>query len=149
MARCVRPFSRSSTIWMRWRCASGIFQRSAAFISRTWRLLHLTIRSPRIRKQIATANRIAPPKIRHQITENCAIQSALEAVLDQDLPRGHLLGCDELARHPTVIWVTIRSESTRIAIAVIQEPITRATIRCALLVSRNDTSATIVSETAA
>src|SRR6516162_5162600 len=55
----------------------------------------------------------------------------------------------DCVRHPTVIWVTIRSESTKIAIAVIQEPITRATIRCALLLSENETSAMIMSEIAA
>jgi hypothetical protein len=33
------------------------------------------------------------------------------------------------AGQPTVIWVTSRSESTRIAIAVIHDPMTRATMR--------------------
>ena len=31
---------------MRWRCAAGIFHRSAVFSPRTSALLHLTIRSP-------------------------------------------------------------------------------------------------------
>src|ERR1700757_4064157 len=31
---------------MRWRCAAGIFHRSAVFSRRTSALLHLTIRSP-------------------------------------------------------------------------------------------------------
>jgi hypothetical protein len=31
IAGCVIPLSRNSTIWMRWRCAAGIFHRSAVF----------------------------------------------------------------------------------------------------------------------
>jgi hypothetical protein len=46
MAGCVSPLSRSSTIWMRWRCSGGIFHRSAVFSRRTSALLHLTILSP-------------------------------------------------------------------------------------------------------
>src|SRR3974390_2992947 len=37
------PLSRNNTIWMRWRCAAGIFQRSAVLSRRTSALLHLTI----------------------------------------------------------------------------------------------------------
>src|SRR6185312_7876747 len=46
---CVIPLSRNNTIWMRWRCAAGIFHRSAVFSRRTSALLHLTICFPRIR----------------------------------------------------------------------------------------------------
>src|SRR6516162_8016052 len=46
IAGCAIPLSRNSTIWMRWRCAAGIFHRSAVFSRRTSALLHLTIRSP-------------------------------------------------------------------------------------------------------
>src|SRR6516165_5118417 len=46
IAGCAIPLSRNSTIWMRWRCAAGIFHRSAVFRRRTSALLHLTIRSP-------------------------------------------------------------------------------------------------------
>src|SRR4029077_19586785 len=49
IAGCVIPLSRNSTIWMRWRCAAGIFHRSAVFSRRTSALLHLTICLPRIR----------------------------------------------------------------------------------------------------
>jgi hypothetical protein len=45
-AGCVIPLSRNSTIWMRWRCATGIFHRSAVFSRRTSALLHLTICCP-------------------------------------------------------------------------------------------------------
>src|ERR1700756_5866400 len=43
------PLSRNNTIWMRWRCAAGIFQRNAVFSRRTSALLHLTVCFPRIR----------------------------------------------------------------------------------------------------
>src|SRR5262245_42958213 len=43
IAGCVIPLSRNNTIWMRWRCAAGIFHRSAVFSRRTSALLHLTI----------------------------------------------------------------------------------------------------------
>src|SRR3974390_2903777 len=46
IAGCALPLSRHSTIWMRWRCAAGIFHRTAVFSRRTSALLHLTIRSP-------------------------------------------------------------------------------------------------------
>src|SRR5258708_19417103 len=42
----VIPLSRSNTIWMRSRCAAGIFHRSAVFSSRICFLVHLTIRLP-------------------------------------------------------------------------------------------------------
>src|SRR6516164_905216 len=57
------PLSRNNTIWMRWRCAAGIFQRNAVFSRRTSALLHLTICFPRIRwrKRITPrARKIAP-----------------------------------------------------------------------------------------
>ena len=34
IADCVMPLSRGNTIWTRWRCAAGIFQRNAVFNSR-------------------------------------------------------------------------------------------------------------------
>src|ERR1700732_4807445 len=43
------PLSHNTTIWMRWRCAAGIFQRSAVLSRRTSALLHLAICLPRIR----------------------------------------------------------------------------------------------------
>src|SRR5260370_34346676 len=46
IAGCVIPLSRSNTIWMRSRCAVGIFHRSAVFSSRICFLVHLTIRPP-------------------------------------------------------------------------------------------------------
>src|SRR6516165_11162669 len=46
IAGCVIPLSRNSTIWMRWRCAGGIFHRSAVSSLRTSALLHFTICSP-------------------------------------------------------------------------------------------------------
>ena len=49
IAGCVIPLSRSNTIWMRSRCAAGIFHRRAIFSSRICFLVHLTIRPPRIR----------------------------------------------------------------------------------------------------
>ena len=49
IAGCAMPLSRNGTIWMRWRCASGSFYRSAVFSRRTSALLHLTICFPRIK----------------------------------------------------------------------------------------------------
>src|SRR6516162_3735314 len=49
IAGCVIPLSRNSTIWMRWRCAAGIFHRSAVFSRCTSALLHSAICFPRIR----------------------------------------------------------------------------------------------------
>src|SRR5215469_4986458 len=46
IAGCVIPLSRSSTIWIRSRCAAGIFHRSAVFNCRICFLVHLTIRPP-------------------------------------------------------------------------------------------------------
>src|SRR5882762_1507500 len=46
IAGCVIPLSRSNTIWMRSRCAVGIFHRSAVFSCRICFLVHLTIRPP-------------------------------------------------------------------------------------------------------
>src|SRR4029453_9980488 len=46
IAGCDIPLSRNNTIWMRWRCAAGIFQRRAVLSRRTSALLHLTIWSP-------------------------------------------------------------------------------------------------------
>src|SRR6266478_3530758 len=46
IAGCAIPLSRSNTIWMRSRCAAGIFHRSAVFSSRICFLVHLTIRPP-------------------------------------------------------------------------------------------------------
>src|SRR5215469_11027777 len=46
IAGWVIPFSRSNTIWMRSRCAAGIFHRRAVFSCRICFLVHLTIRPP-------------------------------------------------------------------------------------------------------
>src|SRR5215831_18145415 len=46
IAGCVIPLSRHRTIWMRSRCAGGIFQRRAVFSRRTWALVHLIICPP-------------------------------------------------------------------------------------------------------
>src|ERR1700720_1535876 len=46
IAGCVIPLSRSNTIWMRSRCAAGIFHRSTVFSCRICFLVHLTIRPP-------------------------------------------------------------------------------------------------------
>src|SRR5215470_1308394 len=74
------PLSRNNTIWMRWRCAAGIFQRNAVFSRRTSALLHLTICFPRIRwrKRITPRARKIAPDYRPRIP----IQAVMEAVLD-------------------------------------------------------------------
>src|SRR6516162_10913529 len=74
------PLSRNNTIWMRWRCAAGIFQRNAVFSRRTSALLHLTICFPRIRwrKRITPRARKIAPDYRPRIP----IQAVMEAVLE-------------------------------------------------------------------
>src|SRR6476660_5388109 len=82
IAGCVIPPSRSSTIWMRSRCVDGSFHRSAVLSRRTSALLHLTIRSSRIRwlqritPQIPKTTPPASPVI------NTPIHAVLEPVLD-------------------------------------------------------------------
>src|SRR5262245_40660346 len=67
IAGCVIPLSRNSTIWMRCRCAAGIFQRSAVLSRRTSALLHLPICFPRIRwHQRITPRRGKQPTITGQ-----------------------------------------------------------------------------------
>src|SRR5262245_9463362 len=46
IAGCVIPLSRNNTIWMRWRCAAGIFHRIAVFSRRTSAYRHLPISYP-------------------------------------------------------------------------------------------------------
>src|SRR5262245_47395416 len=58
IAGCTIPLSRNSTIWMRWRCAAGIFHRSAVLSRRTSALLHLTICLPRIRWRKRITHRV-------------------------------------------------------------------------------------------
>src|SRR6516225_879561 len=86
IAGCVIPLSRNSTIWMRWRCAAGIFHRSAVFSRRTSALLHLAICFPRIRwcKRITpwqrkTASQPAAALNLRQIS----IQTVMEVVLGE------------------------------------------------------------------
>ena len=84
IAGCVIPLSRNSTIWMRWRCAAGIFHRSAVFSRRTSALLHLTICLPRIRwrKRITPRPRktIRQGSLRRLPTKKLSIQAVLEVV---------------------------------------------------------------------
>jgi hypothetical protein len=74
IAGCVIPRSRSNTIWMRWRCASGIpvqrrFQLSNPALATFDHLFP--------RNQTVTGNHIMPTRIRHQITGKPSIQSSL------------------------------------------------------------------------
>src|SRR6516165_1418317 len=84
IAGCVIPFSRSNTIWMRWRCWGCPFQRSAVFKRRISFLVHLTTCSSES-DQMVSAN--------HPPTHQCnsyphsvfryhkhSIQSAMETV---------------------------------------------------------------------
>src|SRR6476660_611982 len=85
IAGCVIPPSRSSTIWMRSRCVDGSFHRSAVLSRRTSALLHLTIRSSRIR----WLQRITPhiPKTTPPASPviNTPIHAVLEPVLDSEV----------------------------------------------------------------
>src|SRR5215468_3876218 len=78
IAGCVIPLSRSNTIWMRSRCAAGIFQRSAVFSCRICRLVHLTIRSP---ESDGHSESYCEIEGEAEMTANPSIQSAMEPVL--------------------------------------------------------------------
>src|SRR6266481_601037 len=80
IAGCAIPLSRSNTIWIRCRCASGIFQCNAVFNCRIWRFVYLTICIPESDGHRESYNF---PRGRHQITTNSPIQSALEVVSAQ------------------------------------------------------------------
>src|SRR5215831_17766985 len=79
IAGCVIPLSRSNTIWMRSRCAAGIFHRRAVFSCRICFLVHLTIRPPESDGQSESYYQLEcePEKYCKP-----AIQTAMEAVLD-------------------------------------------------------------------
>jgi hypothetical protein len=57
--------SRSNTIWMRWRCAAGIFQRSTVFNSRIWRLVPFDHLSPQ--------NQMIKRIIQHRIADSSRV----------------------------------------------------------------------------
>src|SRR5215471_16145542 len=78
IAGCVIPFSRSNTIWMRSRCAAGIFHRRAVFSCRICFLVHLTIRPPESDGQSESYYQLECEPEKYA---NPAIQSAMEAVL--------------------------------------------------------------------
>jgi hypothetical protein len=63
IAGCDIPLSRNNTIWMRCRCASGIFERNADCNGRICSFVYLIICPPRIssahREGITKANRPA------------------------------------------------------------------------------------------
>ena len=78
IAGCAIPLSRNSTIWMRWRCAAGIFHRSAVFSRRTSALLHLGICSP---DSDGTANHsVAKDTTRVLSVFQTSIQAVMELV---------------------------------------------------------------------
>src|SRR5262249_23715727 len=76
------PLSRNNTIWMRWRCAAGIFQRNAVFSRRTSALLHLTICFPRIRwrKRITPRARKIAPDYRPRIPIQAVMEATANAI---------------------------------------------------------------------
>src|SRR5215813_12656523 len=79
IAGCVIPLSRNSTIWMRWRCAAGIFHRSAVFSRRTSAWLHLTICFPP--NQMAQANHSLGTK-NNSPSSLCRLKSSIQAVIE-------------------------------------------------------------------
>src|SRR4029453_4246449 len=81
IAGCAIPLSRNNTIWMRWRCAAGIFHRSAVLSRRTSALLHLTICFP---ESDGAANHTSGNKNNQQfplLTSKSSIQAVMEVVL--------------------------------------------------------------------
>src|SRR6516164_5929067 len=101
IAGCAIPLSRNSTIWMRWRCAAGIFHRSAVFSRRTSALLHLTIRSPESDGSSESHLKRGIQPVQPASFQIAPIHAVMEVVLDivdlQDLPG--LVG-----RHP---WLSL------------------------------------------
>src|SRR5690348_5507970 len=80
IAGCAIPLSRNNTIWMRWRCAAGIFHRSAVLSRRTSALLHLTICFP---ESDGAANHTSGNKNNQQfplLTSKSSIQAVMEVV---------------------------------------------------------------------
>src|SRR5947209_9016553 len=77
------PLSRNNTIWIRWRCAAGIFfQRSAVLSRRTSALLHLAICFSRIRwRKRITAQGTETISSFGPLAEKIPIQVVMEAVL--------------------------------------------------------------------
>src|SRR5947209_20388183 len=79
IAGCVIPLSRNSTIWMRWRCVTGIFHRSAVFSRRTSALLHLTICCPE--SDGASESHLGEENSPDYLSK-ISIQAVMEVVLD-------------------------------------------------------------------
>src|SRR4249920_2317926 len=103
IAGCAIPLSRNNTIWMRWRCAAGIFHRSAVLSRRTSALLHLTICFP---ESDGAANHTSGNKNNQQFPPLTSkippIQAVMEVVLHNTASSLILCGCyshaSELAR---------------------------------------------------
>jgi hypothetical protein len=76
IAGWVIPLSRSNTIWMRRRCASGIFPRRFQLLN----LPFAAFAHPFPPNQFIRGKHIAAIAIRHPLTVKPAIQSALEVV---------------------------------------------------------------------
>jgi hypothetical protein len=77
IAGCVIPLSRSCTIWMRSRCAAGIFHRSAVFNFRICFFVHSTIRSPESDSQ---SESYRAPSREPEKRQKSPIQTVMEAV---------------------------------------------------------------------
>src|SRR5258707_14950136 len=85
IAGCVIPLSRSNTIWIRSRCAAGIFHRSAVFSSRICFLVHLTIRPPESDSQ--SESYPAPsrdPKKRQKSLDSNSYGSGITGIISQN-----------------------------------------------------------------
>src|ERR1700730_12194371 len=82
------PLSRNNTIWMRWRCAAGIFQRSAVLSRRTSALLHLAICLPRIRwrKRITAQGEETISSFRRLASKNTDSSSYGGGIRQEDVP---------------------------------------------------------------
>jgi hypothetical protein len=77
IAGCVIPLSRNNTIWMRWRCAAGIFHRSA--VSQPPHLGLAAFGHLRPPNQMAQANHSLGTKTSRVLT---AFQTSIQAVME-------------------------------------------------------------------
>jgi hypothetical protein len=83
IAGCVIPLSRNSTIWMRWRCMTGIFHRSAVFSRCTSALLHLTFCCPE--SDGASESHLGEENSRDYLSK-ISIQAVMEVVYKAHFP---------------------------------------------------------------
>src|SRR6516165_6764787 len=117
IAGCVIPFSRSNTIWMRWRCWGCPFQRSAVFKRRISFLVHLTTcssESNQIRWSVRIILRLTNAihiRIRCFATINIRFNQLWKRYKDEH-GEWHIEPCELHRVYPPVASTEARSDAT-------------------------------------